>query len=87
MRVYKYRFEPASHFDLLLPKGAEILKAGKQGDAYCLWALVDIDAKEQVRHFRWAGTGHDIIEVPENLRHVSTFFDDLFVWHVFEILG
>lgn len=86
MRVYKYRIEPADHFDLLLPKGAKILTAGRQGAACFLWALVDIDAKEQVRHFRWAGTGHDITETPENLRYVSTFFDGPFVWHIFEIL-
>jgi len=87
MRVYKYRFEPADHFDLLLPKGARVLKADKQQDTYCLWALVDPDARDQVRHFRWAGTGHDIEEPPENLRHVHTFIDGPFVWHVFEILG
>lgn len=87
MRVYKYNFYPASHFDVLLPEGAKILKADKQGDAYCMWALVDIDAKEQVRHFRWAGTGHDITEPQENLRHVGTFFDGPYVWHIFEILG
>ncbi len=90
MKVYKYPITPPSnYFTLDLPKGAQILTADVQGGIVCLWALVDPEAPTQTRKFRWAGTGHEISEAPENLRHVSTFFmqGELLVFHIFEILG
>ncbi len=89
MKVYKYIIQPYDYFYLELPKGARILTVQYQEPHVCLWALVDPEAPTQIRKFRWAGTGHEISEAPENLRHVSTFFmqGELLVFHIFEILG
>jgi len=84
--VYKYPVKVDDHFELELPRGAEILTVETQGEAVQLWALVDPAESTEPRQFRLAGTGHPI-EDP-NLKYVSSFqlYGGSLVFHVFEVI-
>lgn len=88
MKVFKYAIEISDHFTVRMPRGAKVLTVARQGATYCLWALVDPSEPQQNRHFRWAGTGHDIFESPESLVYVTTFQEagGALVWHIFEVI-
>lgn len=84
-RVFKYPLPYEGKVTVELPKGAEILHVAEQGGSVCLWALVDPDAPTEKKRFRFAGTGHEIVE---NLgKHVGTCLmsHNMLVWHVFEL--
>ena len=67
-------------------KGAKILKADMQGDAICIWALVDDAEKEEWREITIYGTGHRIPdELVDRLSFIDTVMDGAYVWHVFEL--
>lgn len=59
-RVYKYQFDMGDWVSLYMPQGAEVLCVQVQSGTPCLWARVDADAPLKIRHFRIAGTGHDL---------------------------
>jgi hypothetical protein len=86
LKVWKYPIMAADHFSLPLPEGAQVLTVQTQGHDPMLWALVDPSAKLVERHFRLAGTGHEIIEAPESLKYVGTFQLPTLglVFHLFE---
>lgn len=67
---------------LEMPSGARILKANIQNNDVMLWAEVNPEAPREQRNFGVFGTGH---EIPETAIYRSTFFHDLFVWHVYEL--
>lgn len=80
--VYKYPLKVEDEQELNLPFGAVVLSANFQGEALCIWALVDMDedfVKKQIIYIH--GTGHPIIE--ENSRFINTVFIDSLVFHVF----
>ena len=85
--VWKFPVPATEEFQLMLPKGAEVLHVASQGDAQklYLWARVDPKAKLIPRYFRRAGTGHPIGD--DVGPHVSTFQMDggRLVLHVFEV--
>ena len=60
MKVYKYPIPTIDCFSLLLPRGAKVLCVQPQGDAVCIWALVDPDAEKLSRKFYIVGTGHEL---------------------------
>jgi len=68
-----------------LPEYAQILKFGFHNGLYCMWSLVNPLAPHEIRKFRLCGTGHHITENENELKYVNTFFDNRYVWHVFEI--
>lgn len=78
--------------EVTMPAGAQVVHFeaypyGSQGSAQpkpTVWALVDDDEEPEVRRFRIYGTGHPL---PRHSRHVGTYGDGPFVWHVFELLG
>ena len=83
--IYKYKLEPG-YTELNLPKNAEILMVNVQNDKAFIWAEVDKDAEEELRHFVVAGTGHAL---PTNKKqHIGSFLMDegMFVFHAFELL-
>ena len=87
MKVWKYELPIADEFSLELPKGAKIIHAGQQeSDHWCIWAVVDPDVPTESRTFRFAGTGHEIDELPEKLVHIASWQRWPFVWHAFEVL-
>lgn len=72
--------------EVTMPEGAQIAHFGVVpgvGEP-TVWALVDSDNPPEVRRFQIFGTGHPL---PRGARHVGTYFDEPFVWHVFEMVG
>lgn len=47
-----------------------------------LWALVDTNARTEIRHFEVVGTGHP---VPEFSTYIGTIRDEFLVLHLFEV--
>lgn len=88
LKVFKYEMPLNDYFDLDLPRGAKILKVDTQFDLPQLWALVDPDESiMEMRKFRFAGTGHPIVEELEKLEFIDTFQmrDGNLIFHVFEV--
>ena len=77
-KIYKFEIRPGS--ETLLPRGAKVIHVGMQGLIPCVWAIVDPSARMD-KEYRVFGTGH---EVPDGWRHVGTWLDAPFVWHLFE---
>lgn len=70
--------------EVTMPAGAAIVHFALQGGEPTVWAQVDSDEAPEVRRFRIFGTGHPL---PRGSRHVGTYGDGPFVWHVFEMVG
>ncbi len=92
-KVYKYTLGFGDMVRVYLPKNSKILKIDQQHKSLeqdkllYIWALVDVDEKEnEVRTFRISGTGHEIDDSLnlEFITTISTFSDNL-IWHIFEV--
>ena len=92
--IYKYTLDRAGaeSQSVEMPKNARILHVGGQGEKVCLWALVDTDHLNELRHFRIYPTGgalpEDLKEDPRLADYGDTYIGTAhcgpFVWHVFE---
>jgi hypothetical protein len=83
-RVHKYAVEPG-RFKHLMTARADMLDVQVQHGQPQLWALVDLSAPQQWRHFAAVGTGHGIED--RIVGHVGSFQLEggLLVFHVFEV--
>ncbi len=82
--VWKYPFDIADKFELLMPDGAEVLLVDSQGPLNpCVWARVDTDAPRVKRRFELRGTGHDCSGVGKHLGSLQLRGGSL-VFHLFE---
>jgi hypothetical protein len=81
LTVYKYEIPIADRFVLQLPIGAEILHAECQNGVPCLWAKIDTEARRVGRRLYITGTGHP---VSPTVRHITSFQQGEFVWHLWE---
>lgn len=81
--IYKYRLSGRYTTTLELPKQAQILSVQSQEGVPTLWALVDTSKELEQRYFTVVGTGW---EVEEEVCHIGTYMEGMFVWHVFEII-
>jgi len=80
--IYKYQLTLSDN-PITMIKGAEILTVKLQNDTPTLWALVDTDEYlQESRLIVIRGTGHTI---EDNAKHITTYMDGPFVWHVFEL--
>ena len=80
--IYKYPLTLSDN-PISMIKGAEILTVKLQNGTPTLWALVDEDEYlQESRLIVIRGTGHTI---EDNAKHITTYMDDPFVWHVFEL--
>lgn len=70
--------------EVTMPEGAQVAHFGLQDGSPTVWALVDSDNPPEPRRFQIFGTGHPL---PRGCRHVGTYGDGPFVWHVFEMVG
>lgn len=86
-KIFKYPVPSEGEFQIMLPKGAQVLSVQTQKGKPCFWALVDPDEKQSdFRKFRLAGTGHPI--ETENLRgFIGTFqlLNGDLIFHLFEV--
>lgn len=82
--VYKYTVPNEIGAAIDLPVNSQVVHAGLQRGDLVLWVehgQVGENTKRVPRHFDVFGTGH---EIPDDSRYVGTFFDGLFVFHVYE---
>jgi hypothetical protein len=83
LTIHKYEFEITDKTKLKMHEGAKILKIECQNQTPRLWAMVDDSAPMVDYEFLVIGTGYAVPGVP--LKHISTFQQQHFVWHVFEV--
>lgn len=82
--IYKYKLgSPLEITNVIMPADAELVDVNIQGQALCVWALVDISRELKVRKFEVAPTGCNVTEGHEYVGTVHA--DNGFVWHVFEV--
>lgn len=87
--IYKYKVPVKDRFFLRLPVGAEILTVQTQYGEVAMWAIVDNNAEKEMREFRVAGTGHDLMKaVNEEFKYIGTFqlYEGKFIGHMFEVI-
>ena len=89
-RIFKYEVKIEPFQAILMPKGATILHAGRQGDFPYLWATVDPEQPMEARAIRVVTTGEVYNE--ERLWYLGTVQlggdtpkQGWFVMHVFEV--
>jgi hypothetical protein len=87
--VWKYSIGPDGDdgtFTLEMPYGARVLAVQPQGFGVSLWALVNVEAQPQQRHFRIIATGAPFDD--RNLEYVGTFqvHGGKLVFHLFEVI-
>lgn len=87
-KIFKYPIPVADAFEISLPENAQILTVQAQFEDACLWALVDPEARTEIRILRIFGTGHPVDGPINNLKYISTFQlnGGQLVFHVFEVL-
>ena len=81
--IWKFPFEISDSVAIDMPRDSVILSVECQGNEPCIWAMVDPKAESVTRLFLVYGTGHPIDGVSV-MRHVATFQQNHFVWHMFE---
>lgn len=85
--IWKQAIEITHQQLVQLPAGAQIMHVDMQSGIPCIWFMVNtlgMSSFREGRHIRCYGTGHDIIEDPKQLTHLSTVMDGSYVWHFFE---
>lgn len=50
-RIWKYQMPVAERFTMSLPRGAEIIRMAGENGMIWLWAQVDTQAPDELRHF------------------------------------
>jgi len=89
MTIWKYETSFDGQFIIKMPKDAEILcvQRDEKTSIPCIWALVNPENEEELRHFELYGTGHSIPNVGVNRNYIGTYQYQKgeFVGHLFEI--
>ena len=79
--IYKYQL---THDGISMPKGAKFLHVALQVGLGTMWFEVETDEEEiEERHFVIVGTGHPV--PTGDVKYLGTYFQDIFVWHVYEV--
>lgn len=79
---YKLEFNNIHVQEIEMPVDSKILKVHKHFITLIMWAEVDdMGTPLELRYFKIFGTGWAGIEG----KHIDTFFDENFVWHLYEI--
>lgn len=86
--VFKYEIPIDDEVSVMMPRWAQVLSVGNQGEKLCVWARVDTDDELTPRKFRVAGTGHPLDD-ERTLDFLGTvqFYGGALVFHVFEIFN
>jgi hypothetical protein len=77
--------------ELALPRGSHILQVAMQNRSdITAWAVVDPTEgvlQDEVHTICIYGTGRELRQPLDNLRHLNTFEYGPFIWHAFEVLS
>ena len=83
MKVFKYPIPFGPEAEVIMPGGAEIIKAEFQipndPDSLMIWALVNPSNEPCIFSFFLVGTGHEI----SSDFHIETMIMGNYVWHLF----
>lgn len=87
--IIQYKLILMTRQVLLLPKNAKIRKLACIGrDRITLWAEVDTAQENEMRHFYIVGADEEMDEkIVKNYLDTVVMTDDIFVWHIYEILN
>ena len=83
--VYKYPIKLVDEQFISMPVDSEIIHVSldPKGEP-CIWAIVNTKARFSINMPIYVrGTGHDLDGMHNNAKHVGSFKDRMFVWHVF----
>lgn len=82
--IYKYKFQIADEFSIIMPPDAEILTCQFQGRDPVMWAVVELHVRGiQKRNFKIIGTGWEDENIDAK-KYIATLQQGPLVWHVFE---
>ena len=84
--VWKYPLETTGDLRIEMPVGAEILTVQNQMEVPCIWALVNPEAKTEMRYFRIYGAGHPVINKVVKGNYIGNYQlqSGCLIFHVFE---
>jgi len=82
--VHKYPFVIQDEVTMLLPRGAKIVLVETQNGQAMMWCEVLPGFPMVPRNFRIYGTG---MIIRSDCAHVASFQDDVFVWHLYEVIN
>lgn len=80
--VFKYRYN-TRWSDATLPEGKVVLFGRDMDNNVCVWIEHEVNEPE-AQHLEIFGTGAPI---PPNARHVASFADLPYIWHLYRIDG
>ncbi len=89
--IYKYPLKLVEQQALMMPRGAFILHLALQHNVPTIWARVNTECVPlEERRFAIYGTGQELSKGSDpsltyDGEYVGTYFQDEFVWHVFEV--
>jgi hypothetical protein len=86
--IHKFRGQPpsgrnAGEFLVEMPRNADILCVKVQDGTARVWAIVEDDAKAEMRRVVVVGTGWPLPADMGRGEYIGTYQTDGFVWHVF----
>ncbi len=83
--IWKYPFKVDDRFTLEIPARSEVIHVGLDPEGNrCLWILLDPEDVKYTATFYIFGTGHNVDSRFQGSRHVGSFIEGPFVWHVFQ---
>lgn len=85
--IWKFPIRITDTQTVLMPKGAQILSVGTQGNRLFLWAMVDSNAALESREIAIFGTGHPLPDSELAAAFIGTTqqHEGALVWHVFDM--
>jgi hypothetical protein len=69
--IFKYQMPVLEQFTMTLPAGAEILRVQDQGGMFWLWAMINTEVPDEIRHFRAFKCGGKIPDDTGILRYIG----------------
>ena len=82
--IWKFSLVIADNQNVAMPDGARILCAQMQGEALCIWAVVDPKADFTARRFAIRGTGHPLYGDEGTYIGTAQQLGGALIWHVFD---
>ena len=86
MRIFKYACDtnnPGKPYEFLIPAQHRVLHFDMQNGILHLWAEVDPLSPQETHTLVVLGTGFSAPPMNSGLRHLHTWFDRPYVWHLY----
>ena len=83
--IWKFEVPLKEKFTITMPKGMQIITFQMQRESPCIWGIVDLGTKSEMRAFAIRGTGHEFENDPGTYIGTVQMSYGALVWHLFEI--